>query len=211
MRTTLDIDDDVLQMAKELARAEKKTAGAVISDLARKALTRVFTTIEEEPLPRAEARQAFAALLPQLALPSAPLPFVDPDARDLCNRATAVASSHDGRFAPEEAIDGVPGSMWRAAGRAPAWWCADLGEVQPVLGVTLVAAMAPATGRVHHVVETCEGGEDWQVRATLEQVMTDAAVYAVGFASPVAARWVRVRTEATPSAYVGWAEIGIFG
>ncbi|MCB1512791.1 MAG: CopG family transcriptional regulator [Hyphomicrobiaceae bacterium] len=40
MRTTLDIDDDVLQMAKELARAEKKTAGAVISDLARKALTR---------------------------------------------------------------------------------------------------------------------------------------------------------------------------
>ncbi|MCA9661852.1 MAG: sigma-70 family RNA polymerase sigma factor [Myxococcales bacterium] len=43
---------------------------------ARKALTRVFTTIEEEPLPRAEARQAFAALLPQLALPSAPLPWI---------------------------------------------------------------------------------------------------------------------------------------
>ena len=27
MRTTLDIDDDVLQAAKELARSEKKTAG----------------------------------------------------------------------------------------------------------------------------------------------------------------------------------------
>lgn len=40
MRTTLDIDDDVLQAAKELARAEKKTAGQVISELARKALTR---------------------------------------------------------------------------------------------------------------------------------------------------------------------------
>ena len=39
MRTTLDIDDDVLQAAKELARAEKKTAGAVLSELARKALT----------------------------------------------------------------------------------------------------------------------------------------------------------------------------
>jgi hypothetical protein len=38
MRTTLDIDDDVLQAAKELARAEKKTAGQVISELARKAL-----------------------------------------------------------------------------------------------------------------------------------------------------------------------------
>lgn len=39
MRTTLDIDDDVLQAAKELARREKKTAGQVISALARSALT----------------------------------------------------------------------------------------------------------------------------------------------------------------------------
>jgi hypothetical protein len=39
MRTTLDIADDVLQAAKERARREKKTAGEVISDLARSALT----------------------------------------------------------------------------------------------------------------------------------------------------------------------------
>jgi hypothetical protein len=39
MRTTLDIDDDILQAAKELARAEGKTAGQVLSDLARKGLT----------------------------------------------------------------------------------------------------------------------------------------------------------------------------
>lgn len=38
MRTTLDIDDDVLRAAKELARREKKTAGRVISELARRAL-----------------------------------------------------------------------------------------------------------------------------------------------------------------------------
>ena len=38
MRTTLDIDDDVLRAARELARREKKTAGRVISDLARQAL-----------------------------------------------------------------------------------------------------------------------------------------------------------------------------
>lgn len=38
MRTTLDIDDDVLQAAKELASREKKTAGRVISDLVRRAL-----------------------------------------------------------------------------------------------------------------------------------------------------------------------------
>ena len=40
MRTTLDIDDDVLAAAKELAAARKSTAGQVISDLAREALTR---------------------------------------------------------------------------------------------------------------------------------------------------------------------------
>lgn len=36
MRTTLDIDDDVLRAAKEMAAKEKRSAGAVISDLARK-------------------------------------------------------------------------------------------------------------------------------------------------------------------------------
>ncbi len=38
MRTTLDIDDDVLTMVKDIARAQKKTAGEVISDLTRQAL-----------------------------------------------------------------------------------------------------------------------------------------------------------------------------
>ena len=38
MRTTLDIEEDVLFAAKDLARREKKTAGQVISELARKGL-----------------------------------------------------------------------------------------------------------------------------------------------------------------------------
>ena len=38
MRTTLDIDEDVLQAAKEIATMRKSTAGKVLSDLARKAL-----------------------------------------------------------------------------------------------------------------------------------------------------------------------------
>jgi hypothetical protein len=40
MRTTLDIDDDVLQAVTELARREQKAIGAVISELARRALAR---------------------------------------------------------------------------------------------------------------------------------------------------------------------------
>jgi len=39
VRTTLDIDDDVLAAAKELAKSRKTTAGEVISELARRALT----------------------------------------------------------------------------------------------------------------------------------------------------------------------------
>ncbi len=39
MRTTLDIDDDVLAAAKERARREHRTAGAVVSELLRQALT----------------------------------------------------------------------------------------------------------------------------------------------------------------------------
>jgi len=39
MRTTLDIEDDVLLAAKDMARRENLTAGQVISRLARLALT----------------------------------------------------------------------------------------------------------------------------------------------------------------------------
>ena len=38
MRTTLDIEDDVLSAAKELAAKENTTAGAIISRLARQGL-----------------------------------------------------------------------------------------------------------------------------------------------------------------------------
>ena len=38
MRTTLDIDEDILNAAKELAAKQKVSAGRVISDLVRKAL-----------------------------------------------------------------------------------------------------------------------------------------------------------------------------
>jgi hypothetical protein len=47
MRTTLDVDDDVLQAVKELAGLQKKTAGQLLSELARKALA---------PLPHTRSR-----------------------------------------------------------------------------------------------------------------------------------------------------------
>jgi hypothetical protein len=54
MRTTLDIDDDVLQAAKELAASRRRTAGQVLSELARRGLT--------EPTPRARVRNGVPVL-----------------------------------------------------------------------------------------------------------------------------------------------------
>ena len=49
MRTTLDIADDVLQAAKERAQRERKTAGQVVSELLRQALTAPQPSVVREP------------------------------------------------------------------------------------------------------------------------------------------------------------------
>ena len=49
MRTTLDIADDVLQAAKELAQREQKTTGQVVSELLRQALTAPKPSVTREP------------------------------------------------------------------------------------------------------------------------------------------------------------------
>jgi hypothetical protein len=49
MRTTLDIEDDVLQAAKELAAKEKSTAGSVLSRLARIGLRSPATPARKSP------------------------------------------------------------------------------------------------------------------------------------------------------------------
>lgn len=61
MRTTLDIAEDVLLAVKERARRQRRSAGEVLSDLARESLTRgpergeiaeVASVYGFEPLPR---------------------------------------------------------------------------------------------------------------------------------------------------------------
>ena len=56
MRTTLNIDDEVLAAAREIARRRRTTAGAVISELARRALAQpklesAAVAAEREPEP----------------------------------------------------------------------------------------------------------------------------------------------------------------
>ncbi len=69
MRTTLELDDDLLQVARQLAAQRGTTMGQVISELVRKALApmaapRVRTGV---PLfaPRARGKQPRLALVPE--------------------------------------------------------------------------------------------------------------------------------------------------
>lgn len=51
MRTTLDIDDDVLLAVKELSRRRKQSSGEILSELARKALTTSNDQVAEAVTP----------------------------------------------------------------------------------------------------------------------------------------------------------------
>ncbi|MDR1189958.1 MAG: hypothetical protein LBK95_21305 [Bifidobacteriaceae bacterium] len=64
MRTTLTIDDDVLSAAKERARAEHRTMGEVISEMARSGFARSVSS------PEAKARDERLAELGIRVLPS---------------------------------------------------------------------------------------------------------------------------------------------
>jgi len=51
MRTTLDLEEDVLLAAKEIARQRGVTVGKAMSDLARQALTRQVASATRDGLP----------------------------------------------------------------------------------------------------------------------------------------------------------------
>src|SRR5437763_564079 len=56
MRTTLDIDSDVLQGAKELAEHRRTTAGKILSELARNGLVRILSNLKYSPTAEPTAR-----------------------------------------------------------------------------------------------------------------------------------------------------------
>jgi hypothetical protein len=64
MRTTLDIDEDVLAAAKDLAKRSRRTAGQVLSELARQALTLAPGPRVSEP----EVRYGFRPFAPRGAI-----------------------------------------------------------------------------------------------------------------------------------------------
>jgi hypothetical protein len=93
MRTTLDIDDDVLLAAKDLAKDADKTAGKIISELVRKALTQPNYVVVSEP------RKAEGGIAP---LPSRV--YVVGDIESLPHRGGIVTTEMVRRLMDEEGV-----------------------------------------------------------------------------------------------------------
>ena len=66
MRTTLDIDEDVLLAAKKLAQQRGTSAGKVVSELARKGLQRPGTLRKRNGVPLFPARRGAAVVTLEL-------------------------------------------------------------------------------------------------------------------------------------------------
>ncbi len=66
MRTTLQIDDDVLLAARELAAGERRSLGTVISELARRGLTPARVEEVEGGLPVIRVPVGMPAITPAM-------------------------------------------------------------------------------------------------------------------------------------------------
>lgn len=65
MRTTLELDDDLVATARELAAAERRSLGSVISELARRGLTPA-QVVAEGDLPVIRVPAGTPAITPQM-------------------------------------------------------------------------------------------------------------------------------------------------
>jgi hypothetical protein len=65
MRTTLELDDDVVAAARELAAAERRSLGSVISELARRGLTPARVEADDD-LPVIRVPAGIPAITPEM-------------------------------------------------------------------------------------------------------------------------------------------------
>ncbi len=65
MRTTLDLDDDLLAAAREIAAAERRSIGSVVSELARREMTPARVETEGD-LPVIRVPRGTPAITPEM-------------------------------------------------------------------------------------------------------------------------------------------------
>lgn len=66
MRTTINLDDDVLRAARSLADERGESIGAVVSDLARKGLNPVLESAYEQSFPVFVVREGTPLITPEM-------------------------------------------------------------------------------------------------------------------------------------------------
>jgi hypothetical protein len=66
MRTTLEVDDDVLDAARAIARQKNETIGKVVSDLARRSLQPPTVTEERNGIPLLPVRNPRARVTSEI-------------------------------------------------------------------------------------------------------------------------------------------------
>jgi len=66
MRTTIAIDDDVLEVARAIARQKNQTIGKVVSELARNSLRPRVVATERNGVPLLPVRKAGVVVTPEI-------------------------------------------------------------------------------------------------------------------------------------------------
>jgi hypothetical protein len=116
-----------------------------------------------------------------------------------------ATTSTPGTTALVTAVDADACSLWNANGFAPQAITVDLGAPRVVGRLLLVPGMSPR-GHVVHVVEVSHDGVTFEPRARYDGKMWDSGVFVVKLEPAARARFIRLRTESSPS-WVAWFEI----
>ncbi len=105
----------------------------------------------------------------------------------------------------ETAVDSDACSLWNSNGFVPQAITLDLGSSRTASRLLLIPGMSPR-GRVVHVVEISDDGKSFEPRARYDGEMFDSGAFVVKLEPAARARFIRIRTETSPS-WVAWFEI----
>lgn len=132
-----------------------------------------------------------------------------PAPRSGCARLVWVgATASSEARAADAAGDGDACSIWNAKAPAPQGITVDLGRAEDVDVVVLLPEMTP-DGAVVHRVELSTDGRRFEPAHRVEASMSTARPVELVLPSRERARFVRVRTEVSPS-WVAWREIALY-
>jgi hypothetical protein len=134
-------------------------------------------------------------------------PVVPSGCTNVALTGTATASGSLPGSTAAAANDGNLCTRWGSGGFPPASWTVDLGASLPLDGVTLVPEMTP-NGSVSHTIDVSTNGVDFTTVTTVDQTMNTQVIYPIALGT-VTARYVRVRTLASPS-WVSWGEVAVY-